>query len=138
MKKRWKRVLLICILALWALFAVTRFGRFTTYLPFSGRLFAIDSTEVTTNFIQNGTTGQQHFFETEEEKTQIAEVLNGLRYRVWLPTIPIAKGGWSYRIAIETEDRQYSYSFGPRDMTVNGIIYWVPTEQLSQLMEYVE
>lgn len=136
MKKRWKQILLICILALWALFAVTRFGRFTTYLPFSGRLFAIDSTEVTTIFIQNGTTGQQHFFETEEEKAQIAETLNGLRYRAWVPTLPMAKGGWSYRVAIETENRQYSYTFGPNYMTVNGIAYFLPETQLATLMEY--
>lgn len=137
MKKRWKLIGLACVLILWALFAVTRFGPFTTYLPFSGRLFAVDTAKAETIFVQNGTTGQQHFFDTEEEMDQIAEQLNGLRYRVWIPRLPIATGGWSYRMAIETGDRQYSYTFGENYMIVNGIVYLIPAEQLQALRNYV-
>lgn len=138
MKKRWKRILLACVLVLWALFAVTRFGAVTTYVPFSGRIFSIDSSDVNTIFIQNGTTGQQYFFETGEEKDQIAEYLNDLRYCAWIPTLPIAKGGWSYRVAMEADGSQYSCYFGNHHMTVNGILYIFPGDQLKALREYVE
>ena len=139
MRNRKKRLPWVCLIlvSLWAAFALTRYSPFTTYIPLSGKLFAENVEDADVIFLQNGTTGEQYFFETAEEKAEIAEILNGLRYRFWIPDLPVARGGWSYRIAIETKTRQYSYSFGSNYLTVNGIIYFLPEGQLDVLTEYV-
>ena len=136
-----KKVLLICILIfalLFGLFVVSRYGEFTTYLPFFGKVFSVDPEQVDALFIQNGTTGEQVFFETAEEKRMMAQELNSLRYLFWVPTIPVAKGGWSYRIAIEADGKQYSYYFSENDMIVNGITYVFTIDQMDALRQYVD
>ena len=136
-----KKILIVCLLVfvvLFGIFVFTRYSAFTTYVPLTGRIFSVDPQQAETIFVQNGTTGEQRLFETSEDKEMIAGQLNSLRYRFWIPTLPIAKGGWSYRIAIEADGKQYSYYFTDNDMTVNGIVYLLPGEQLTQLQQYVD
>ncbi len=139
--QKWKKRLILFILAfavLWGILACTRYGEFTTYVPFSGRIFSVDPTRTDQIFVQSGNTGDQVFFETAEEREWIAQRLNNLRYSVWIPKIPLAMGGWSYRVAIEVNNAQYSYAFTERSMTVNGIVYILPGDQLDELRELVE
>lgn len=140
MKKSPKRLLLLllAIALVWGAFACTRYSAFTTYVPFSGRIFAVEPAQADRMFVQNGTTGTQHFFESAEEKAEIARLLNELHYRFWLPALPIARGGWSWRVAIEAGGKQYSFTFGDGSMTVNGVVYILPDEQLDVLRQYAE
>ena len=135
--KKWKYVVLIAVV-LFGLFAATRITEFTTYFPLSGRIFSVDVGEAEAILIRNGTTGEDYSFESEEEQAVIIEKLEALKYRYWLPKLPIATGGWSWCVSFRTEDAFDSYMFGDDHITVNGLVYFVPAEQLDELRAYVE
>jgi len=135
--KKWKYVVLV-VVALFGLFTATRISPFTTYLPFSGKIFCVDAEDTDMIFVQNGTTGEQHFFETTEERAHIAQQLESIRYRFWLPKPPLAAGGWSWRVVLESNGENRTYYFGKDHITVNGLVYFVQEEQLDELRAYVE
>ena len=129
---------LIIIIIVVTLFIATRYSAHTTYIPFTGKIFDIQPERYTEIDLQNGKSGEMKVYTTDEERSAIADTLNALRYRFWLPKIPIQTGGWQYRVILKIGDRYVDYLFTERTITVNGICYFVPEEQLESLIAPVE
>lgn len=126
----------VCILT--AIFIVTRYSRYTTYIPFSGRIFDVTPEEVRKIRVANSDACIEVNFDTEEGLEEICDVLNSLRYRSWFPSIPIGMGGWSCGIFIYSENQHYFYQFGEEYLLCRGIWYKITPETLSPLLEYVK
>ena len=82
--------------------------------------------------------GYANGVETAEERAHIAQQLESIRYRFWLPKLPLAAGGWSWRVVLESNGENRAYYFGKDHITVNGLVYFVQEEQLDELRAYVE
>lgn len=110
------------ILAGYLAFATTRASEYTIYIPFSGRVFRIDSAEVKSVRIQNGNTGKVLEYQDSEEIRTITDFLNAFRYRYWMPNPPVARAGWSYRVTVFPDNgEQISWQFSDDAILVRGV-----------------
>ena len=133
-KKRFVTVaIIILLLAGYSIFVVTRFSVHTTYKPFSGQVFHIKNEGDLTIRLQNGTTGQIIECQNSESIQEIVEYLNSFRYRFWIPDLPIARGGWSYRVILSINDESVSYYFTNTAFKVRGIWFFGPNDYFYKL-----
>ncbi|WP_312637351.1 hypothetical protein [Oscillibacter sp.] len=114
----------IAILGIYISFLATRFSVFTTYEPFSGKVFSINASTIESVKIRDGNTGDKVKFTEKEQVHSIITYLNNFRYDFCIPKIPIKTGGWSYKIDIESEDTIASYYFNDSWITVNGFVFY--------------
>ncbi|WP_312939910.1 hypothetical protein [Oscillibacter sp.] len=112
------------ILGIYISFLATRFSVFTTYEPFSGKVFSIDVSTIESVKIRDGNTGDKVKFPEKGQVHSIITSLNNFRYDFCIPKIPIKTGGWSYKIDIESEDTIASYYFNDSWITVNGFVFY--------------
>lgn len=135
MKKRVKVLIIVGGLFLFGfiLFAATRYSAYTTYVPFTGRIFSISEDKVDIVKIQSGGSGDFIDYSEQPEIQNFITELNGIRYKYWIPDIPLAMSGWNYRIVIYYGEESVSYYFGESHIKVRGIIYLCSDEFLSQL-----
>ncbi|MGI6182094.1 MAG: hypothetical protein ACOYIE_08460, partial [Agathobaculum sp.] len=106
--------------------------------PVFRRFFDFDANEVAYVMIQEGDSGDNVIYEAEPEKTQILQELNDLRYRYWLPKIPVAAGGWPFRVFVEFKNGDYeSFLFTDTVIYVRHIGYRVDRSRLSALKSYI-
>ena len=135
-RKRY-RILIVLILFVQILFIVTRFNVFTTYIPFSGRIFLIDQAEIDEICVQSGLTGEVYYFSESQELDHACQLLNNLRYAYWYPDVSVPMGGWQYRVVIVGEDGGRSFHFGSDYIKVNGVIFQLRNEGMQDLLQYV-
>lgn len=133
MKKRFVVLIIFAVIIVLGciLFVSTRYSTYTTYIPFSGRIFSITENEVSAIRIQQA--GDISDYSEQSDLQGIVETLNSFRYNYWIPDIPLEMQGWDYRIVIYNGDDSVSYYFGDKSITVNGIIYVCPEEYINQL-----
>lgn len=113
-----KKGLLIFALILYVIFAVTRYSKDTTYIPFTGRIFDIEVTEETRI---RATIGGTDVIWEGEDAAEIAELLNSIRYWWWYPENPVPHGGWDYAFVVNGE--WYEASPKGKAIQANGIWY---------------
>ena len=121
------------------IFALTRFGPFTTYVPFSGKVFQMDSASIESFSIRDGSTGTMINYETEEDINEMAEFLGAFRSDYWVPDIPIPRSGWSYAVVVFSKDgTSDSFEFTPYWIQVRGIQYHIHDAYFDGLIDMVE
>ena len=115
----------IILLVIFIVFAVTRCGSHTVFIPFTGRVLNIDAGELDLVYIHSGNTGEKISYTGTDELQMMADKLNGFRYILWLPKNPIPSGGWTYRVVLEFKDgTSQSYYFGGNWIEVRGLRYF--------------
>ena len=128
----------IIIVALYLIFAVTRYSQYTTYIPFTGRIFDIDAGDLDGVTVRNGTTGESVYFETAEEIESIVCSINALRYKFWTPKAPGSRGGWSYGIKLGSGDEYEWFLFTENWIEAQGVLYYIRGDALRQFVDLVE
>lgn len=143
--RAWKKhpviVILSCIvLAGYLTFAFTRFSAYTTYAPFSGRVFDMKENDVKYIRITNGNTTQTINLEKEDAVTkEVIRSLNDFRYNFWLPIIPLGSVGYSYAFGIHMENGEYySHIISSNGVDVRGVWFHCSNESLQKLMDIVD
>lgn len=125
-KKLW---IVIGILALcYIIFVITRFSNYTTYLPFSRKLFCLESSDVKLIQITSGSGESVQIKETEEIK-DIVNLLNDMRYQYCCPILEIAKGGYPYIIRIETSDENIVCEFDSDWIVYRNVRYYYDAKE---------
>lgn len=137
MKFSRKKFIVVGVIFLMVLFVTTRYSTYTTYVPFTGRIFDIEPDEVRRIRVENGSSLVQVEFTTQEELEEICKVLNNLRYTRWFPDIPIPMGGWSRCVFLDTGNGTKFFEFTSKSLLSRGIWYRITPETLAPLLEYV-
>lgn len=143
-KKRIKKrhivlcVLIFLLLAGYVTFVATRYSSYSTYVPFSGRFFDIDSGQVEAIRIKNGTTGYMMDLEEDTELQEMTGYLNELRYYSWLPNIPIGKTGYTYWIWLDLGEEKLSCEIAGGAILLKGVWYFVKDDGLEKLTGMVD
>ena len=142
-KKRIKKryVALIALLAIVAaaylFFVSTRYSDHTTYIPFSGRVFKINSEDVDSIRIVNGSNGNMYMCIDHEEIDTWVEHLNSMRYRYWIPDAPIQRSGYRFALWLTVNGEAYSYLFDESNINVKGIWFTGSDQYFSNLTDMV-
>ena len=116
------------VLALVALYifcnVIPRFTKYTSYYPFSHRIFNLDPDEVKEIRIQSGL-GKCIYYDLREEIEDICKALNSARYTYSFPIIDIPSGGYEYAMVIYFFDGTNSgwLGYSDTDITMNNIAY---------------
>lgn len=129
MKKRFTKkrvialILLLVFLATYFPFVSTRFSNYSTYFPCSGRVFDLAPEDGVKQIrLQNGTTGNMvDYFAGEEDFDDLINHLNSFRYLWWVPQIPVAKGGYSYWMAMDINGETVDFEFDRNSILVRGV-----------------
>ncbi len=138
MKIKARYYFLAAVLLLYLIYVVTRFSSYSCYSPLSRRFFNFDAEQVAYVMLQEGETGGNVIYEEEQEKTEVLQQLNDLRYRYWLPEIPVAHGGWQFRVFVEFKNGDWeSFMFNRQAIYVRGVGYRVEEESLLALIERI-
>lgn len=157
--KNWY-IILIVILSLifvaYLIFVVTRFSGHTIYNPFTKQVFKIDSGQVSSIKIINGTTGNSLIcrpdefvfvngatadsvvYEDQEKIKEIVDILNGFRYSRWKPDLPSERDGYSYMIYLYIDEKRYCYQFDEESVCVKDIWFWANDDRLEELTKLVQ
>ena len=116
------------VLALVALYVfsnvIPRFTKYTSYYPFSHRIFNIDPDDVEEIVLQSGH-GKRIYYSSREEVEDICKALNSARYRYSFPIIDIPSGGYEYIMTICFFDGTGSgwIEYSDTGITMNNISY---------------
>ena len=122
--------ILVCLLVLGivALYVfgnvIPRFTKYTSYYPFSHRIFNLDPDEVEEIILQSGL-GNRVSYVYRHEIEDICEALNSARYSYSFPIIDIPSGGYEYGMVIYFFDGTGSgcIEYSDTGITVNNISY---------------
>ena len=125
LKKHWIIPVLVLALAYLIVFVPSRFSAYTTYIPFSGKVFQISADDVDT--ITFWKYGETIVYTDSEDKAEIVNLLNGFRYWYWMPSLPVGMGGWTYMIDIDGDSKSENYVFGDSWIKVNGLYLYGKT-----------
>lgn len=139
-KKRIKKkyvVLLIILLAAYLLFAFTRQSEYSTYVPFSGKVFNIKREDVDAVCIFNGNQVISVDLDDDQQIQQVVELLNGLRYQFWIPVPPIGSSGYSYLLWLEIDGERIAFKFNKNQILVKNVWYFCGDHCLSALTDMV-
>lgn len=129
-----KKKVLVLIIMLYIVLTVVRFS----YIPFSGNLFQIDSSEIHSIRIRSGSGDQVQLYEREELEN-VVDILNEMKYQYWIPILPIKKGGYAYIITIETNQGDFEqYEFNEKWFNYGNIMYHDSSETLERLIRILE
>lgn len=127
------------ILVIYIIFAVTRYSKHTTFIPFTGRVLNIGVEELDLIYIQSGSSGEMIVFTAADEVQDMRELLNGFRYVFWLPKSPFPAGGWTFRVVLDfSNGTKESYYFGINWIEVRGVRYFSPGSYFSQWAEALD
>lgn len=131
---------LLCIaLAIYIIFAATRYSAYTTFVPFTGRVLNIGAEDLDVVFLHSGESGKKLSYSTDEQVQKMADSLNSFRYVFWLPKNPIPSGGWTYRVGLEFKDgTKMSYYFGRDWIEVRGVRYFSHGSHFHQWAETLD
>ena len=116
------------VLALVALYVfgnvIPRFTKYTSFYPFSHRIFNLDPDEVKEIRIQSGL-GKCIYYDLREEIEDICKALNSARYTYSFPIIDIPSGGYDYIMTIRFFDGTGSgcIEYSDTGITMNNISY---------------
>ena len=117
-------VLIVLIFAAYIFFVATRYSGHTMYIPFTGRVFNINSDDVEAIIIQSGNTGRMIEYSDKDEINKVTELLNAYRYSHWCLN-PIRGPGFYYAVTIIfNEGKSAGYFFNhsyPGSIIVKGI-----------------
>lgn len=122
--------ILVCLLVLGivALYVfgnvIPRFTKYTSFYPFSHRIFNLDPDEVEEIILQSGL-GNRVSYVYRHEIEDICEALNSARYSYSFPIIDIPSGGYEYGMVIYFFDGTSSgwLEYSDTGITVNNISY---------------
>ena len=103
---------------------IPRFTKYTSYYPFSHRIFNLDPDEVKEIRIQSGL-GKCIYYDLREEIEDICKALNSARYTYSFPIIDIPSGGYEYIMKIYFTDGTSSgwLEYSDTGITMNNISY---------------
>lgn len=103
---------------------IPRFTKYTSYYPFSHRIFNLDPDEVKEIRIQSGL-GKCIYYDLREEIEDICKALNSARYSYSFPIIDIPSGGYDYIMTIRFFDGTGSgcIEYSDTGITMNNISY---------------
>lgn len=138
-KKRYIVILSIFILLLagYLVFVATRFSEYTTYRPFSGRVFNITSENVKSVRIVNGNTGYIADYLDDESIRELVNYINKFRYQYWIPELPLKTGGYEYALWLSIDGEALYFKFTPDMILVRGVWYECSDQYLSKLADLV-
>ena len=143
LRKRIKKrhiVVIAFVFAVYLCFALTRSSGHTQYIPFTGRVFSINSGEVGTIRIINGNTGKTIDYDLgdSENMNRIIAHLNSFRYRFWIPRPPIKFGGFSYSVIVRINGEMHHFMFSDNHIIVRGVYFFGPRNYFSELTNLVQ
>ncbi len=128
-KKTIKNILIwFLVLGIVALYifsnVIPRFTKYTSFYPFSHRIFNLDPDEVEEIRLQSGL-GKYIYYDSRDEIEDICKALNSARYRYSFPIIDIPSGGYEYGMVIYFFDGTSSVwlEYSDKGITINNIAY---------------
>jgi hypothetical protein len=137
-KEKLKRILfklVVVLIGIYLVFAITRYSRYTTYIPFAGRVFDLDSEEITG--IQINRQGDLYYVEGEEIQ-RVAEIFNAFRYKACVPIPPIQNCG-DYRVFIDFDDGEsIRFHVNENGAYARGVWYFAAGDYLDAIVEEME
>ena len=103
---------------------IPRFTKYTSFYPFSHRIFNLDPDEVEEIILQSGL-GNRVSYVYRHEIEDICEALNSARYSYSFPIIDIPSGGYDYIMTIRFFDGTGSgcIEYSDTGITMNNISY---------------
>lgn len=152
-RKKFLLVLLCILLVLYILFVATRFSPFTSYVPFSGRLFALEPEAVSTIEIRSINTGQWlqlkpagytwingEAVDCAATLEETAALLNSFRYGFWLPNpfalLPLSDGAQDIYIKLESGE-SIICDFSENTVQFRGVIYFDRSGVMQRLFSLI-
>lgn len=157
--KKWHIILIVIlslILIAYLIFVVTRFSGHTMYNPFTKRVFKIDSEQVSSIKIINGTTGDSFIcrpdefefvngatadsviYEDHNKIKEVVDILNDFRFNRWKPDPPGERDGYSYTVCLCISEEWHYYQFDKESVCVKNIWFWANDDQLEELTKLVQ
>jgi len=130
-------VLFVIAVVTYLIFISTRYSDHTTYVPFSGRIFKINSEDVDFIRIVNGGNGNMYDCSDNEEIDTWVELLNSMRYRYWIPDAPIQRSGYRFALQLTVNGESYSYQFDESNIRVKGVWFTISSDYFSNLISLV-
>ncbi|MBO5023151.1 MAG: hypothetical protein J6D11_02430 [Clostridia bacterium] len=103
---------------------IPRFTKYTSFYPFSHRIFNLDPDEVEEIMLQSGL-GKRVSYVYRHEIEDICEALNSARYSHSFPIIDIPSGGYDYIMTIYFFDGTSSgcIEYYDTNISINNIVY---------------
>ena len=119
-------IILSLLMVIYMPFVTTRYSRYSTCIPFSGKLFLINCEKLEKISLMNGTTGDRVVYKSgSDEFASMVKYLNTFRYNFWVPDIPIKRSGYEYYIGLHWSDTTWTMClFNDRAIRVRGVWYF--------------
>lgn len=123
-RKGWYAIVIV-VLDIYLVFATTRCDENTLFIPFTGRVFDIDTEELTCFTLKSGYSGGSISFKEDVVLQKMTDYLEGFRYIAWLPSNPFSTGGCNYAVRLDFKDGSAkTYTFGRTWIEAKGVIYF--------------
>ena len=138
---RWLKVLLVIFLILFLHTFFYRMSPFTTYIPFTGRLWSMNAGDMESIELRSIHLDYEECVITDPEALEeLCDLLNSFRYSVILPEflLPDYGGGDNHAIFTDGKTGKEEFiTFSERYVIFRDIRFYPRNDALDELMEFV-